>query len=393
MPLPCFSIFWGNDMKSLALYIHWPFCKSKCPYCDFNSHVRSHIDEVVWEQAYEIELKRTRKLTGPRRLASIFFGGGTPSLMSPALVAHIIETATQLWQPEPDIEITLEANPTSIEMDKFSDLKGAGINRVSIGVQSFNQDDLRFLGREHSSEDAKKAINIGQKHFDRVSFDLIYARPTQTVDAWNRELEQALSFGTDHLSLYQLTIEQGTAFFQKYARQEFVLPEENLATELYKQTIETLGKNGLEIYEISNFAKKDQESRHNLAYWTYKDYAGVGPGAHGRLTLEGGTKVATKQFKAPETWLSHVQNSQGTEESVVLSKAEQVTEQLMMGLRLFQPFDLAQLPLPWQQALDVEKLDILVRQGLAERQDKFMHLTLESRLCLNEVLRYLIITK
>lgn len=380
-------------MKPLALYIHWPFCKSKCPYCDFNSHVRSHIDEDAWDQAYDSELKRLRTLTGPRHLTSIFFGGGTPSLMSPSLVAHIIETATQLWQAEPDIEITLEANPTSIEVDKFNALSQTGINRVSIGIQSFNSDDLRFLGREHSRKEAKNAIQIAQKHFKRVSFDLIYARPNQTVDSWEKELEEALSFGTEHLSLYQLTIEQGTAFAHQYARQEFVLPEENLATDLYQQTIKTLGEKGLEIYEISNFAKKGQESKHNLAYWTYQDYAGVGPGAHGRLTLKDETKVATKQFKAPETWLKNAQNNQGTQESLTLSISEQASEQIMMGLRLFQPFDMARLPLSWQQVIDAERLQVLVEQGLVEHQGTSIHLTLATRLCLNEVLRYLIITK
>lgn len=382
--------FMCESLRPLALYIHWPFCKSKCPYCDFNSHVRSHIDESAWDQAYEIELTRIRKLTGPRGLTSIFFGGGTPSLMSPNLVARIIETATKLWQSEPDIEITLEANPTSIEVDKFRAISQAGVNRISIGVQSFNPEDLRFLGREHSSEDAKKAIHIAQKHFKRVSFDLIYARPTQTMEAWEKELEEALSFGTDHLSLYQLTIEQGTAFANKYARREFVLPEENLATDLYQQTIGTLAKSGLDIYEISNFARKGQESKHNLAYWTYQDYGGVGPGAHGRLTLKDGTKVATKQFKAPETWLSRVQDSQGTEESLILSTTEQATEQLMMGLRLFQSFDLTQLPHPWQQAIDAEKLDFLINQGLVERQNTSINPTLAARLCLNEVLRYIL---
>lgn len=378
-------------MKSLALYIHWPFCRSKCPYCDFNSHVRSNIDEAAWEQAYEIELRRTRELTGPRRLTSIFFGGGTPSLMAPSLVARIIETATHLWQPESDIEITLEANPTSIETDRFSAVKTAGVNRISIGVQSFNQDDLRFLGREHSSDDAQKAIHIAKKHFNRVSFDLIYARPTQTIDAWKKELELALSFETDHLSLYQLTIEQGTAFAHQYARQEFTLPEENLATDLYQQTVDILGKKGLEIYEISNFARKGQESKHNLAYWTYQDYAGIGPGAHGRLTLAdtAGTRIATRQFKAPETWLERVHSNQGTQESLPLSKMEQASEQLMMGLRLFQPFDLTTLPLPWQQAIEAERLEALIKQGLIERQNNFIHLSFAARLCLNEVLRYL----
>lgn len=378
-----------DDMRSLALYIHWPFCKSKCPYCDFNSHVRSHIDETAWEQAFTQELKRVHQITGPRHLKSIFFGGGTPSLMSPVLVGHIIEMATTLWHPESDIEITLEANPTSIEIDKFKALSQAGVNRVSIGVQSFNPEDLRFLGRQHSADEAKKAIYIAQQYFGRVSFDLIYARPHQTTQAWQQELEMALSFGTDHLSLYQLTIEQGTAFEHQYARQEFILPEENLATDLYQQTIDILGANRLKIYEISNFARTGQESKHNLAYWTYQDYAGIGPGAHGRLTLENGNKVATTQFKAPETWLKQVDAGQGTKESASLSLTDQAAEQLMMGLRLFRPFDLAQLPIAWDQAIDAEKLDILIHQGLIHKNGSCIDLTLPARLCLNEVLRYI----
>ncbi|WP_032113408.1 radical SAM family heme chaperone HemW [Candidatus Paracaedibacter symbiosus] len=380
-------------MRSLALYIHWPFCKSKCPYCDFNSHVRNHIDEQVWDEAFAVELTRMRSLTGPRRLTSLFFGGGTPSLMSPHLAGKIIDTATKLWQPEPDIEITLEANPTSIEVGKFKALSAAGVNRVSIGVQSFNQEDLHFLGREHSSDEAKQAIRIAQQNFTRVSFDLIYARPNQTIEAWNLELEQALAFGTDHLSLYQLTIEQGTAFAHKYARQEFMLPEENLATDLYQQTIDTLGAKGLKIYEISNFAHPGQESKHNLAYWTYEDYAGVGPGAHGRLTLADGSKIATKQFKAPETWLKQVRDGSGTQESLSLSVAEQATEHVMMGLRLFQPFDLAKLPLPWYHAIDAERLEVLMHQGLVQQQGSSINLTVAARLCLNEVLRYLSVVK
>lgn len=381
------------DLRSLALYIHWPFCKSKCPYCDFNSHVRTNIDETAWEQAFTQELKRTYQTTGPRRLKSIFFGGGTPSLMSPALVGHIIDVATTLWHPESDVEITLEANPTSIEIEKFNALSQAGVNRVSIGVQSFNAEDLRFLGRQHSAEEAKKAIDIAQKYFNRVSFDLIYARPHQTTQAWQKELETALSFGTDHLSLYQLTIEQGTAFEHQYARQEFILPEENLATDLYQQTIDVLGNHELKIYEISNFARFEQESKHNLAYWTYQDYAGIGPGAHGRLTLENGTKIATRQFKAPETWLKQVEAAQGTTETVSLSLIDQASEQVMMGLRLFRPFDLAQLPIAWNQVVNVEKLDILIQQGLVHQQDSCIDLTLPARLCLNEVLRYIAVPK
>ena len=378
-------------LKDLSLYIHWPFCKSKCPYCDFNSHVRNQIDETAWKQAFSQELNRVYQTTGHRRLKSIFFGGGTPSLMSPALVGHIIETATTLWHPDSDIEITLEANPTSIEIDKFKALSQAGVNRISIGVQSFNAEDLRFLGRQHSADEAKKAIHIAQQYFDRVSFDLIYARPHQTTQTWQQELEIALSFGTDHLSLYQLTIEQGTAFEHQYARQAFILPEENLATDLYQQTIDTLDANGLKIYEISNFARTGQESKHNLAYWTYQDYAGIGPGAHGRLTLENGTKIATNQFKAPETWLKQVEVGQGTKESVSLSLKDQASEQLMMGLRLFRPFDLAQLPVTWDQAIDVEKLDILIQQGLIHKDDSCITLTLPARLCLNEVLRYIML--
>lgn len=379
-------------MQPLALYIHWPFCKSKCPYCDFNSHVRTHIDETAWEEAFTLELKRVSQKTGPRRLESIFFGGGTPSLMSPSLVGRIIDTATFLWHPDNNIEITLEANPTSIEIEKFKDLSHAGVNRVSIGVQSFQTEDLRFLGREHSADEAKKAIDIAQQYFNRVSFDLIYARPNQTLETWGQELQQALAFGTDHLSLYQLTIEQGTAFAHQYARQEFTLPEENLATDLYQQTITTLAEKGLQIYEISNFARAGQQSKHNLAYWTYQDYAGVGPGAHGRLTLKDRTKVATKQFKAPETWLTQVHTTQGTQELISLSIAEQATEQLMMGLRLFQPFDLSRLPVDWHQAVQADKLKVLVDKGLVIQQGSIIDLTLPTRLCLNEVLRYLLST-
>jgi len=328
-------------------------------------------------------------ITGSRRLRSIFFGGGTPSLMSPTLVGRIIEQATTLWQPESDIEITLEANPTSIEIEKFKALSQAGINRVSIGVQSFKTEDLRFLGREHSADEAKKAIHIAQQYFQRVSFDLIYARPNQTAQTWQAELEEALTFGTDHLSLYQLTIEQGTAFAHQYARQEFKLPEENLATDLYQQTISTLATKGLKIYEISNFAREGQESKHNLAYWTYQDYAGVGPGAHGRLTAADGTKIATKQFKAPETWLKQVETIQGTQETITLSRSDQAAEQLMMGLRLFRPFNLADLALDWPQVIQPERLEILIEQGLVHREGPHINLTLQARLCLNEVLRYL----
>lgn len=377
--------------KPLSLYIHWPFCKSKCPYCDFNSHVRQSIDEKGWEEAYLLELHRHYDLIGDRQLKSIFFGGGTPSLMSPDLVGKIIYKATALWHPKLDIEITLEANPTSIEIDKFKGIAQAGINRVSIGVQSFNADDLKFLGREHSAEEAKKAIEIAQKTFNRVSFDLIYARPNQELKHWEKELEFALSFGTEHLSLYQLTIEQGTAFASMHAREEFILPEENLATDLYEMTIETLAQKGLAIYEISNFAKPGKESKHNLAYWTYQDYIGIGPGAHGRLTLPDGTKLATRQFKTPEKWLAEVKKACGTQESSSLTLKEQATEQLLMGLRLFQPFNLATLPINWDQVISKERLRFLEKQEIVHLEGTFLSLTPPARLCLNEVLRYLVV--
>lgn len=378
-------------MQPLSLYIHWPFCKSKCPYCDFNSHVRDSIDENYWENAYMVELKRNYDLIGDRQLKSVFFGGGTPSLMSPGLVGKIIEKATTLWQSSSDIEITVEANPTSIEVDKFKEISQVGVNRVSIGVQSFNADDLKFLGREHSADEARRAIHIAQETFKRVSFDLIYARPRQDLVAWQQELEFALSFGTEHLSLYQLTIEQGTAFATKYARQEFSLPEENLAADLYEMTINILSENGLYIYEISNFSKQSQESKHNLAYWTYQDYLGIGPGAHGRITLSPGSKYATRQFKAPEKWLEEVQRGSGMQESVELSLREQATEKIMMGLRLFQPFDLSSLSLQWNEIIDENRLSLLKKKGLIQQKGNHLELTTAARLCLNEMLRYIIL--
>lgn len=376
-------------MDNLALYLHWPFCKSKCPYCDFNSHVRSSIDETAWEEAFITELERAYTLTGPRELKSIFFGGGTPSLMNPRLVEKIIGHALGLWNPEEDIEITLEANPTSVETDRFKALRQAGVNRVSLGVQALNEKDLKFLGREHTTFQAQQALHVAKTTFPRVSFDLIYARPEQTLAAWVEELTEALTFDVDHLSLYQLTIEEGTAFAHQFARQKFSLPEENLAADMYEATIKILNEKDLHIYEISNFAKRGQESLHNLAYWTYQDYIGIGPGAHGRITLEKGKKVATRQFKAPETWLKRVKEATGTQEVLPLSLKEQAFEQLMMGLRLFRPFDLVSLPCPWTEIIEEEKLHILIQKNFIKREGDLLTLTLNARLCLNEVLRYL----
>lgn len=378
-------------MQTLALYIHWPFCLSKCPYCDFNSHVRDKVDHLLWQRAFGQELLRLRQITGPRHLSSIFFGGGTPSLMSPDLVAFIIEKAQTLWQASANLEITLEANPTSVESEKFNQLASAGVNRLSIGVQSFNGDALQFLGRHHSPDDAKVAIALAQKYVKRVSFDLIYARPQQTVAEWSQELDQALSLGTTHLSLYQLTIEPGTAFATRYLRGDFQLPDEDIAIALYETTIEKAGQAGLYAYEVSNFACPSQESAHNLAYWRYQDYAGIGPGAHGRLTLSHGKKVATKQFRAPETWLKQVlEKGIGDEEMTSLTLEEQTYEQLLMGLRLSEPFDLAKLPRHFGEVINDDQLSFLKREGFIRDEHPHILLTSRGRLCLNTVVEKLL---
>lgn len=319
--------------KPLSLYIHWPFCLSKCPYCDFNSHVRESIEEDQWKTALLKEMDYWGSQTGPRPLNSIFFGGGTPSLMSPQTVEALIDKALQLWPRDGMPEITLEANPNSIDLEKFKAFRQAGINRVSIGIQSLDPDVLKFLGRTHSKDEALKAIDVAQRTFDRYSFDLIYARPEQTWKAWEKELNNALVLVNGHISLYQLTIEPQTAFYNAYARGDWQLPSEEEQADLYLQTNALLADQGLDAYEISNYAQKGQECRHNLAYWRYEDYIPIGPGAHGRLTLD--NKVALRNLKAPETWLKTVADKgHGLQESLTLTKDEQFTEALLMGLRL-----------------------------------------------------------
>ncbi|AIL12350.1 coproporphyrinogen III oxidase [Candidatus Paracaedimonas acanthamoebae] len=320
--------------QALALYIHWPFCLSKCPYCDFNSHVREKIDESLWRETLLKELNYFGQLTQGRSLKSVFFGGGTPSLMAPQTVATLLDQLSHYWQLQEDLEITLEANPTSIEADKFRDFKSAGVNRVSVGIQALNDQDLKFLGRTHGREDALKALAIAKNIFDRFSFDLIYARPQQTVKQWQEELKEALTLAQGHLSLYQLTIEQGTAFYTAHQRKDFAIPDDHLAADLYEATQEMMEKVGLPAYEISNHARLGQESRHNLAYWQGEDYVGVGPGAHGRLTLDH-DRFAFKEIRAPEIWMKAVlEHEQGIDEKVKLSAEEVFTERLMMGLRL-----------------------------------------------------------
>jgi oxygen-independent coproporphyrinogen-3 oxidase len=321
-------------MQDLALYIHWPFCLAKCPYCDFNSHVRDKIPQSRMVTALRRELTYEAARIGPRNLTSIFFGGGTPSLLDPANVAALIADAKTLFSAAEDIEITLEANPTSIEAQKFADLAQAGVNRVSIGVQSLDPEALKFLGREHTAAQAITAIERARKHFPRLSFDLIYARPGQTEAAWRTELNTALTLAADHLSLYQLTIEDGTKFATLHARGAFSLPDEDLAAALYDTTAEEAEKFGLKPYEISNYAIPGGESRHNLAYWRYADYAGIGPGAHGRLTLAG-KRLATSRHRAPEIWADLVEaNQTGVTVEDEISAPDQAREALIMGLRL-----------------------------------------------------------
>ncbi|HEX7930303.1 MAG TPA: radical SAM family heme chaperone HemW, partial [Sphingomicrobium sp.] len=321
--------------EPLALYVHWPFCVSKCPYCDFNSHVRSTIDQYEWRDALLADLTHEASLLPGRTLTSIFFGGGTPSLMEPATVSALIGAAREHWPASDDIEITLEANPNSVEADRFAELAAAGINRLSLGLQSFDDSNLAFLGRAHSADEGQRALDIAQKHFPRVSFDLIYALPGETEAGWSATLDQALAKGTSHLSLYQLTIEPGTRFASMVARHEFEPLDADEAAGLFELTSERTSSAGIPAYEVSNHARAGQESRHNLTYWRYGDYAGVGPGAHGRRL---GNR--TVRHRKPENFLSGLKrNGHGIVEEEKLNPREAADEALVMGLRLSEGID------------------------------------------------------
>jgi putative oxygen-independent coproporphyrinogen III oxidase len=322
-----------------ALYIHWPFCLAKCPYCDFNSHVRDGVDTAAWQAALLTDMRHEAALAGGETLDSVFFGGGTPSLMPPALVDALLDEAERLWGFAPGIEITLEANPSSVEAANFADLALAGVNRVSLGLQALDDAALRFLGRLHDLEEGLKALETAQKAFERVSFDLIYARPNQTKAEWRAELERALGFGTAHLSLYQLTIEAGTRFATDVRQGAFTPLDDDPAADLFALTREITAAAGLPAYEISNHARPGEESRHNLTYWRYQDYAGIGPGAHGRRG-----NAATVRHKKPENWLKSVADrGYGIAEERALGRDEQASEALLMGLRLNEGVDLAAL--------------------------------------------------
>lgn len=326
--------------KNLAIYIHWPFCLSKCPYCDFNSHVREAVDEEAWAVALIKELDHYRQLSGPRNVTSVFFGGGTPSLMPASLVEKLLNRVSRNWAVASDVEITLEANPTSVEAGKFKDFSAAGINRLSLGIQALNDADLQALGRDHNVKNAREAIDLSQKYFKRASFDLIYARMGQSLADWERELTAALNLAVGHLSLYQLTIERGTAFYTAQSKGRIILPGEDLSADMYDLTQAICRGNGLPSYEISNHAREGEASRHNLTYWQYGDYIGIGPGAHGRLDIDGDI-YGFCQDRSPEKWLANVRlNGHATARKDSLTTRMKAEEMIMMGLRLTEGLDL-----------------------------------------------------
>jgi oxygen-independent coproporphyrinogen-3 oxidase len=368
----------------LALYVHWPFCVSKCPYCDFNSHVRANIDQKAWREALLADLAYEAQLLPGRQLTSIFFGGGTPSLMDPEIVEALIGAARAHWTPAEDLEITLEANPNSVEADRFADLAAAGVNRLSLGLQSFDDGALRFLGRAHSAREGFAALATAQKHFRRVSFDLIYALPGDTEDNWSVALAQALSLGTSHLSLYQLTIEPGTRFATMVARREFDPLDPDTAAGLFELTDAMTAAAGMPAYEISNHARVGQAGRHNLTYWRYGDYAGIGPGAHGRRSGR-----RTVRHRKPENFLSGIsRNGHGIGEEVVLTATEAADEALVMGLRLSEGIDPQAIAtrFGFSGIVDWKRVERLVGSGHLQHEGSRIALTAKGRLLLDHIL-------
>jgi putative oxygen-independent coproporphyrinogen III oxidase len=378
-----------------GIYLHWPFCRSKCPYCDFNSHVRETVDQTRWQDALLAELDHYAAKAPARRVESVFFGGGTPSLMPPATVASLIERIARHWSLPEDTEITLEANPTSVEAANFADLAAAGVNRVSLGVQALDDASLRFLGRGHSAAEALAALDIARRHFRRFSFDLIYARPGQTIADWEAELTLALDLTGEHLSVYQLTIEANTAFEGAHRRGELALPSEEISAELFELTQARLADAGLPAYEISNHARPGAECRHNLIYWRGGDYLGIGPGAHGRLT-QSGEHFATRQHRAPEAWLALVEShGHATREFRAQEAAERREELLMMGLRLSQGVDRARWRGEFGREIEADlapaPLRSLIEGGFLQLDDEGLRATAAGRQRLNAVLAALVV--
>jgi oxygen-independent coproporphyrinogen-3 oxidase len=380
--------------EGFGVYVHWPFCRSKCPYCDFNSHVREAIDQRRWRDALLAELDHWAERTQGQTVTSLFFGGGTPSWMEPETVAAVIARARARWPVDRDLEITLEANPTSVEAGRFAALAAAGVNRVSLGVQALDDQALRFLGRQHSAREALDAVALAHKHFVRVSFDLIYARPGQTVAAWRDELSAALTHAGEHLSVYQLTIEKQTAFEGAHRRGAFVLPDEDTAVALFETTQDVMAASGRPLYEISNHARPGAECRHNLTYWRYGDYVGIGPGAHGRPRIDG-EKLATRQHRAPEIWLENVErDGHATTDSHALPPREQAEEALMMGLRLAEGIDAARFRaatgVALDDALDRDGLRLMLEGRFVERDALGLRATRDGLLRLDAVLARLV---
>lgn len=373
-----------------GLYLHWPYCESKCPYCDFNSHVAREIDQSRWKAAYLSEIDRYAEMLPGRVLTSVFFGGGTPSLMDPDLVAAILDRIRSRWPVSNSLETTLEANPGSVEAGRFASYAEAGVNRISMGIQALNDADLKRLGRVHTVAEAKQAFEIARKKFDRVSFDLIYARQDQSPRSWRTELSEALSMAVDHLSLYQLTIEPGTAFGERYAKGGLKgLPEDDTAAEMYDTTQEVCTAAGFEAYEVSNHAKSGAESRHNLVYWRYGDYVGIGPGAHGRITMNG-QRYETEAWSNPDKWLTGAAVSQTEKTRSPVTQDDQAAEFLLMGLRLSEGLSLDRYRKIAGCNLPEDKIDHLVSIGMICVSEDRLAASKQGRLVLNSVIRELL---
>ena len=373
-----------------GLYIHWPFCEAKCPYCDFNSHVSRTIDQRAWRDAYLAELERGAAETQGRVLNAVFFGGGTPSLMDPEVVADVIAAIRRLWPTANDLEITLEANPGSVEADRFAAFRQAGVNRISMGIQALNDADLKRLGRIHTVDEGLAAFDIARNTFERVSFDLIYGRQNQSLPDWQTELKQALSLAIDHMSLYQLTIEQGTAFGDRYAVGKLRgLPSDDLGADMYAATQDICGEMGMPSYEVSNHARDGAQSRHNLIYWRYGDYLGIGPGAHGRLT-QNGNRFATECFSPPNRWLDAVASGATEKPRELLTTEDQGSEFLMMGLRLKEGVDLRRYEALSGAPLSTKKITQMQDIGMISRDKDQLYVTDQGFMVLNAILAELL---
>jgi len=381
-------------MDPLAVYVHWPFCLSKCPYCDFNSHVADAIDQTRWRDALCGEIDHWADRLGARRVTSIFFGGGTPSLMPPETVAAVLRRIAARWALDSNVEISLEANPTSAESGAFAAIADAGVNRISLGVQALDPESLRFLGRGHGVDEAIAAVRLAQQAVPRVSFDLIYGHPGQTVAAWREELSRALDFAGDHLSVYQLTIEKGTPFYAAHRAGAFILPDSDTGAALYEVTNEVLEAAGLPAYEISNHARPGAECRHNLTYWRYQDYVGVGPGAHGRISYAG-ENHATENVPAPDGWLAAVASAEhGCRRDTVLTRDVRIEEMTMMGLRLRDGLDreefLSRVGISFEKTFERSALETLTEAGLIAIDDRGLRATAAGLPVLDGVLRQLL---